>query len=193
MLVHVRQLQGPWNLGYALDRHTVSSVYIGDNEYGHPTFETKRSEAGEAVYQLKYRNNQLMAPVLAAQMAASLGTYFGANIIVVPMPPSRVRAIQPVPLVAERYAQIVGARYQDDLLVKQGKTGQMKDMPTREQRIAALQAVFRCNDVLPAGQHNVLIVDDLYDLGASLEAATNVLRTSPKVGQVFVATATSTT
>lgn len=191
MLVDVRRLPGPWDLGYALDKHVTSSTYLGDNQYGHPQFDTKRSEVGEALYQLKYQHDQSKAPVIAAQMATSLGAHFGPQVVVVPMPPSRHRSIQPVPLIARGYAQIVGARYEDNLLVKLGPTKQMKDIATREEKIAALQAVLACNDVLPAGSHDVLIVDDLYDSGSSLEAATNVLRQSPKVGRVFVATATS--
>jgi predicted amidophosphoribosyltransferase len=191
MLVHVRKLEGPWDLGFALDKHTLGSVYIGDNQYGHPQFDTKRSEVGEALYQLKYRHDESKAPVIAAQLAESLSASFGHGIVVVPMPPSRQRSIQPVPLIARGYAQIVGARYEDNLLIKFAGTSQMKDIPTREEKIAALQAVFACNDVLSVGSHDVLIVDDLHDSGASLEAATRVLRTYSKVRRVLVATATS--
>ena len=35
---------GNWKEGFAFDLHTISSVYLGDNEYGHPVFDTKRSE-----------------------------------------------------------------------------------------------------------------------------------------------------
>jgi len=42
-----KKIQGEWTSGYALDIHTLSSEFIGYNEYGHPHFDNKRSEMGE--------------------------------------------------------------------------------------------------------------------------------------------------
>jgi competence protein ComFC len=53
-----RQLFGKWKAGYALDVHTLSSVPIGSDEFGHMQFETTRSEIGELLYRLKYRSDQ---------------------------------------------------------------------------------------------------------------------------------------
>ena len=57
MKISIRQITDNWDLGYVLDKHAVSSVYIGENEYGHPQFDTTRSEAGEALFKLKYRSD----------------------------------------------------------------------------------------------------------------------------------------
>lgn len=51
-------ITGPWSSGWALDLHTVSSVFIGDDAFGHPQFENKRSEIGELLYQFKYRGDR---------------------------------------------------------------------------------------------------------------------------------------
>ncbi len=51
------RLPGRWRYGFALDYHTVSSTYLGDDEYGHPMFDTKRSDLGELLYRLKYRSD----------------------------------------------------------------------------------------------------------------------------------------
>ena len=53
MQVQVRKLEGSWDLRYALHKHTLSSLYLGDDEYGHAQFDTTRSEPGEVLYQLK--------------------------------------------------------------------------------------------------------------------------------------------
>jgi competence protein ComFC len=42
--IQPRQIMGKWRQGFALDIHTVSSVPIGYNEFGHMQFDTKRSE-----------------------------------------------------------------------------------------------------------------------------------------------------
>jgi hypothetical protein len=35
-------IPGRWREGYALDLHTENAIHIGDDEYGHPQFDTKR-------------------------------------------------------------------------------------------------------------------------------------------------------
>jgi predicted amidophosphoribosyltransferase len=40
------------------------------------------------------------------------------------------------------------------------------------------------------GQWNVLVVDDLFHTGASMETACKALRTYPKVGRIYVAALT---
>jgi competence protein ComFC len=54
---HPSRIPGRWREGFALDSHTVSSNYVGDDEYGHPMFDTKRSELGELLYRLKYSSD----------------------------------------------------------------------------------------------------------------------------------------
>lgn len=51
------KLNGSWDLGYALDKHVMSSTAIGVNYYGHTEFETQRTSIGEALYQFKYNHN----------------------------------------------------------------------------------------------------------------------------------------
>jgi hypothetical protein len=50
-------LKGSWDEGWALDKHVLSSEYIGDNPFGNPTFRTVRTEIGELVFRLKYRGD----------------------------------------------------------------------------------------------------------------------------------------
>ena len=56
--INPKRIAGSWTEGFALDFHTLSSEYIGDDEYGHPQFDTKRSEIGELLYKLKYREDK---------------------------------------------------------------------------------------------------------------------------------------
>lgn len=192
MNVNVRQIHGPWSLGYSLDKHTLSSVYLGNTEYGHPRFETTRSEVGEALYLLKYKSDQSQIDALAKQMAASLGGYFKSTSFVVSMPPSKQRAVQPVVAIAKQVAVQMGVPFMENVLVKTAHTAQMKDIPTREDRVSALCSALVANDVLADGKHDVLIVDDLYDTGSSLEAATIMLRKYEKIRNIFVAALTRT-
>ena len=67
----VRKIEGKWDLGYVLDKHVLSSIYTGDNAQGRAQFDTLRSEVGEALFQLKYRQDWKQIPLLAAEMAAT--------------------------------------------------------------------------------------------------------------------------
>lgn len=50
-------IKGTWKSGIVSDWHTIDSVCVGENEFGHPIFETTRSEIGELMYRFKYRND----------------------------------------------------------------------------------------------------------------------------------------
>ena len=55
--VRPMRIPGRWREGYVLDYHTLGSTYLGDDEYGHPTFDTKRSDVGELLYRLNERHH----------------------------------------------------------------------------------------------------------------------------------------
>ena len=190
MKVNVCKISGHWDVGYSLDKHSISSVCIGNNEYGHPIFDTIRTEVGESLFQLKYNSDRSQLNILATQIVDSLGNYFGSASFIVPMPPSKSRPFQPVIEIAKQVAVLMIVPCREDVLVKTGQTDQMKNIPSREERIRTLCSNFKVNDVLSEGKYNVLIVDDLYDTGSSLEAATAMLRKYEKIQKIFVATIT---
>jgi hypothetical protein len=72
MKVNLRQLKGNWDDGYALDKHVLQSTFLGYNESGHATFDTDRSEAGESLFQLKYRLDWARAEKLAEAIHESV-------------------------------------------------------------------------------------------------------------------------
>ncbi|GIU36007.1 ComF family protein [Shewanella schlegeliana] len=190
MEINVQRIDGNWNLGYSLDKHVLSSTYLGDNQWGHATFDTTRSEVGEALYQLKYRSDFNQIPLIANQLSDSLAKLFSSASLVIPMPPSKQRARQPVIEIAQIVAKNMGIPCYENLLIKTKDTPQMKDIESRKDKVETLVQALAINDLLGNAQYDVLIIDDLYDSGASLEAATNILREYKKVRNIFVATAT---
>ena len=48
------ELKGPWKLGYSFDVYTTSSVFIGNNQWGHPLFDNTYSPMGKLVKDFKY-------------------------------------------------------------------------------------------------------------------------------------------
>ncbi|WP_125561436.1 ComF family protein [Pseudoalteromonas rubra] len=190
MDVNIKEITGVWDLGYSLDKHTLHSTPTGYNDFGYMQFDTVRPEAGEALFQLKYRSDYSQIPLIAQQLYDSFGGIFSTVSLIIPMPPSKARTRQPVTEIAREFARLKGVPCYENLLVKTYATAPMKDIPTREEKVSALMGAFTIYDVLCSGQHDVLIVDDLFDTGSSLEAATNVLRNYSKIGRVFVTTVT---
>lgn len=185
---HRKDLPGPWDLGCALDKHTLSSVYTGDNQYGRPTFDTTRTEMGQAVFLLKNRGRKDQAPALAAEVAKIVRASWKIGLIV-PMPASTKRTWQPVNEVANELAKLIGVRVFDNLIVTTpapAGTPALKNLNTKQEKEAVLAGRFSIDDGI-AGQNrwNVLLLDDLFHTGASMEAVTAALRTYPKVDKIY--------
>jgi predicted amidophosphoribosyltransferase len=194
MQVQVRQLEGSWDLGYALHKHTLSSVYLGDDEYGHPRFDNTRSEPGEALYQLKYRGDWNQITPLAAQIHASLLPLFGKIDLIVPMPASTTRARQPVEELAAELGEIARIPVFNNLVLKtpapQGAP-QLKNLHGREEKDAALLGRFSINPCITnEGRWDALLLDDLFDTGATMDAVCTALRTYNKINRVYAAAIT---
>ena len=106
------------------------------------------------------------------------------------MPPSKDRRFQPVYEIARELSKCMVVSYYDNLLIKTSNTDQLKDISNREAKARILSGVFEINDILDDGRYNVLIVDDVFDTGSSLRAATNALRGFSKIDKIYVAVVT---
>jgi len=194
MKVQLKKLEGSWDTGYALNKHTLSSQFIGYNEFGKPMFETTRSEPGEALYQLKYQSDWTQVGPLAAQIQASLLPMFEEVGLIVPMPASTARARQPVDELAKELGRISNIPVFDNLIVKapapQGSP-QLKNLNTRQEKDEVLNGRFSINPAITnEGCWNALLLDDLFDTGATMDAVANTLNTYKKIGKIYVATVT---
>jgi predicted amidophosphoribosyltransferase len=188
----IRQIHGNWNLGYVLDKHSISSVPIGEDAYGHMRFETIRTEVGEALYQLKYQRDWSQVDSLAGVLATALYPRFQNVGLVIPMVASAVRDRQPVTEIARALGKIVSLTCFDNLLLKSPNNKPLKNLTTKAEKVEALQGTLSVNEaaIRNKGKWNALLVDDLYDTGASLEAACTVLRGYAKIGKIYVAALT---
>jgi len=189
--VSLRKIMGLWDEGWVLDKYSVRSVYIGDDEYGHPQFDTTRTEVGEATFLLKYRYDRTQAKPLAQTIVENIYPKFSEVDFIVPMPASTSRPRQPVVEVAKELGLLVGKPMFSDTLRKSRNGKSLKDLCTKDEKIEAIGSSFSVNDQISTEEKwNVLVVDDLYHTGASMEAACKVLRAYSKVGKIYVAALT---
>lgn len=174
-----------------LDKHSVGSVCIGHNDYGHPVFETTRTEVGEATFQLKYRSDWAQAKPLAQAIADHICPKLANVGFIVPMPASTQRVRQPVTEVASELGALIQVPVFDNVLLKAPNGKSLKNLNTKEEKIEAIGDGFSVNDAISNnGQWNVLVVDDLFHTGASMEVACKMLRAYPKVRKIYVAALT---
>lgn len=191
METNLIEVHGNWEDGYVLDRHTIHSEIVGHNSSGYPIWDNTRSEVGEAIYQLKYQGNDVGVDELAETMAEMIDEQFGEVDAIIPLPPSKARAVQPVSLLANAVADELGIDCIEDVLVKNGTTQQMKDLSSKEERMEALLGCFSVIDNLD-DVHDIVLLDDLFSSGSTMEAATLVLREYDKIDNIYVAAFTKT-
>lgn len=191
MKVALREIRGPWDAGWVLDKHMLRSTYICDDAYGHPQFDNERSEVGEATFQLKYRDDWSQAKPLAQALADNICPKFKEIGFIVPMPATKERHRQPVTEVAKELGELLKTPMFDGLLLKAPNGKSLKNLSTKAEKVEAIGDSFSVKDqITNDGRWNVLVVDDLYDSGASMEAACKVLRGYPKVRKIYVAALT---
>ena len=165
---------GAWDDGYCLDRHTISSTMIGYNEFGHPEFDTQRSALGELIYRLKYKADVVSIPPIV-ETAVHFIREWGVNLeLIIPIPPSKQRVMQPVFEVASALASTLGIAIDTKSVSKTNSTLQMKDIGDYSARVVALESTIKVAGDL--NDKRVLLVDDLFQSGASMNVVARAIK-----------------
>jgi len=185
------EIEGNWRKGRAFDVHTLSSTYLGQNEAGYDKWESTRSEMGELVYQLKYRQDKSKLPAIVSLLDKIKGIEQFDYII--PIPPSdSSRVFQPVNEIALALGKRRGVKVLTDFLAKGPGGQQIKNVIDAEERQRLLRESMHIKASYSIAGKSVLLVDDLYRSGATLRVATDLLLKEAKVSDVCVLTMTKT-
>lgn len=188
------KLSGNWTQGYALDIHTIDSTFIGYDEYGHEVFDTRRSEIGELLYRLKYKSDKTVIDEILDTVVVFLENRWkiiNAIDTLIPVPPSKNRAFQPVIEITKSLSLRLKIPFHDDVLVKTRETPELKDVYAYEKRMELLKNAFDVESKLLNGK-SILLLDDLFRSGATLNAITDILYNRGKASNVYVLTLTKT-
>jgi len=186
------KILGPWTTGWVLARHTVSSAPTGDPYY---PFDTKRTELGELLYQLKYRNrSDALASIVETAVDFVQHHWPGIPKLdcLVAVPPSlTTRRLQPAFEIAKGIAAGLGIQTCENAVVKAKPTQQMKNIEDWAERRKALEEAIQKGDGDVRGR-TVLLFDDLIESGSSLARVAEVLLKDGGASAVYVLALTRT-
>lgn len=165
-----RKIKGKWKQGWVLDMHSTDSNFLGHDEFGHPQFETVRTEMGELLYRLKYKEDATVLPDLV-DGASWFVRRWGAPVTgIVPVPPTNARRrLQPVILLAEAMGRELQIPVLENAIRRTKQYAELKNVQDPEERRRLLEGAFEVNAARVRG-HRLLLLDDLYRSGATMNA-----------------------
>lgn len=185
------ELIGNWYKGFAYDVHTLASVYLGTDEFGHNRFDSTYTDMGKLVHQLKYRGNKSAAGKIVDLLEKFKGieTYDA----IIPAPSTKKsRPYQPVDEVAIELGKRTGVKVLIGLLNKKDGGKELKNIDNEDDRFEELRGLIVISKKIDISNKKILLLDDLYRSGATLTVATEILYKQGKVGKVSVLTMTKT-
>ncbi len=160
---HPRPLVGSWQKGWALGFHSRISGA-----------DWSRSGVGDLIYRLKYDSDTTVLPALVQQTLDLFAAHpeMGQADFIVPVPSSTERKVSPVHAFCEALAGKISLPVHP-LVFKSRQTQPQKEMQTLAQKRANVAGAFSMRrDV---NQKRILLVDDLFDSGATLDEITKLL------------------
>ncbi len=136
--------------------------------------------ARRSISQIKYDNRReyidFFAYAIALRYADTIRRLDVDGIVPVPIHPSRKRkrGFNQAEILAYELAEKLGLAVYPDMIVRDKKTIPQKDL-TASERAKNLKDAFRPG-VIPDGVRKILIVDDIYTTGATMDACAGALK-----------------
>ncbi len=186
--INPQRIKGRWSVGVALDIQTISSTYVGVNEYGRCVYDTVRTELGSLFYRLKYRHDQSAIDEIVATAADYLRPARNRLDLIVPVPPSSERTVQPVLVMAQGIGDALGVEVDACIELTRPPT-QLKNVTDPDQRAELVKGLYRVDPVRTANKR-ILLFDDLYRSGSTMNEITDVLLSQGDAARVVAFTIT---
>ncbi len=180
------RIYGSWDEGIVFDNHMLKSVFVGYDENQKEIFENTRTQIGELLYQFKYRQNKQYLKEIIELIKDDLDRWILNKKIdlIVPVPPSKKeRKYQPVFEIAKEISNYLRKDCDVNLLRKVSKL-QVKDGFDISGSIIQNKKI--------NNKKNILIIDDLYSTGATLNEVCKILKKDDNVDKIYCLVLTKT-
>ena len=147
-------ISGNWKAGWALDLHTIKSIPLGNG-----SFDTTYTETGKALNELKYHQNYQQVDILADEVINFLRTRMVTPYldVILPIPPSKDRNVQPVIAIAQKVSQILKIPIDTQFIIKIKCTNELKSIDEPIEREKILTGAFDIKDYNVPTKSNHLI------------------------------------
>lgn len=189
------RINGLWKEGVVLDYHVSSSTPIGFNEYGNMNFDTVRTQLGEVVFKIKYREHVLNNNGFIELIKEGLDDFLLNKEIsyIIGVPPSnKYRQYQPVDMIGDALSEYIKKPYLNNFFIKSDST-YVKNLVGEEKRKVTDTIDFNGNAYKDIkNDSNILLIDDIYQSGSSLNSCTDKLMSINCVNDVYVLALTKT-
>ena len=147
---------------------------------------------GELLYRLKYKSDKSVLKIIIETVDEFIKKQELKPDILIPVPPSRTtRSFQPVFAIAKDLSKSLGINMCSDCVVKVKETPELKDIYDFDKRMELLKDAYVVVTREVEGR-KVLLFDDLYRSGATLNAISKTLKQKGKVRDIYALTLTMT-
>lgn len=160
------------------------------DQHGYDIYDTTRSEIGELLYQLKYRNDLSASHRIVQAASTFLKRSRSKFDVIVPVPPSGHRQVQPVGVLAHGIGRELNLPVVDCVTTRRAPTP-LKGVQFADERRELMQGLYAVNTDSTAGK-SILLFDDLYRSGTTLNTITELLMNEGCAQAVRVLTITKT-
>ncbi|GHU91448.1 hypothetical protein FACS1894174_00040 [Bacteroidia bacterium] len=194
MEINPQKIEGKWEEGWAMDLHTTSSIPITDEAGNVIKWNNTYPPIAGELCQLKYCKDKSKVD----NIAKSVADFFNKkkeqwNIdMVISVPPSDTeRTFQPVTELVNAISKLSGLSVDNTTLKKNEATPPLKTIDDPEARREILKNAFSVETDALKGK-NILIFDDIYRSGETLNAVSDVIQQQGNAEKVYVLTVTKT-
>jgi competence protein ComFC len=139
---------------------------------------------------LKYRSDPSAAPEIIDTAVKYLEPHRHKFDRIVPVPPSAVRTVQPIMILANGIGDALGVPVVNCVTTTRAAT-QLKDITNPDRRRELLNGLYKVDPIHTAAM-DILLFDDLFRSGATMNAITDVLIRQGKAASVRAFTITRT-
>lgn len=187
--MNIAKVIGSWTEGYTLDFHSLYSIPIGEDEFGRMRFDTKRTELGELIYKMKYNGHIDTSKEIVEVISPFLDRWLLEKNIdfIIPVPPTKIRRLQPVFAIVEQLANRYDLEYDLDVFKKTSDIP-AKDMAKDKKELSGAIEMTKHS----SRTHNILIVDDLYESGSTANECAKLLLEDINIANVYYLALTRT-
>ncbi len=170
-------LSGNFDLGFALGEYSIKE-----------SAKRKKTKVGDLLHKFKYEQNRHAGMILTDLASDFINSQIllKSSDLMLTIPPSfRSRSFDPVSFIAERIEERTQIRWERDVFARIRLTKPQKNLRNRENKQLNVLDTYRLAKPLQLVSTKVLVFDDIFDSGATLNEISAVLREA-KADKIYV-------